>query len=279
MKMKSIFSMSAIIAAALPLLCSCSGKKAVTPEGTLTEKVGDVTVTWIKDNVASHSMPPATIFPDASDSLVAAKGVQDGVPSTVSVFLVETGGETILFDTGLGEGKGQLLDKLAELGKKPEDIGLIYLTHYHGDHIGGLLLSDGSPAFPNAVVFASRAEHEAWMAMEDEVNAMQRQTMEAYGDQLVLFEFGDILPGNVLCIAAAGHTPGHTVFQAGNLLVVGDILHGAALQLEDPTICPVFDMDKEAAIEARIRILTLAREQGLTIAGMHLPEPAIMKEF
>lgn len=276
--MSSIVSKGALAAAALFVLCSCGSKKVTPIEGTLTEKVGDVTVTWIKDNVASHNMPP-TIFSDASDSLVAAKGVQDGVPSTVSTFLVETGGETILFDTGLGEGKGQLLDKLTELGKKPEDIGIIYLTHYHGDHIGGLLRADGSVAFPNAKVYAPRVEHEAWMAMSEEANALQVRTMEAYKDQLVLFEFGDTLPGVVTSIAAVGHTPGHCVFQAGNLLIVGDILHGAALQLEDPTICPSFDMDKEAATEARIRVLSYAREKHLVMAGMHLPEPAILREF
>lgn len=277
--MNSIVSKGALAAAALFVLCSCGSKKLAPVDGTLTEKVGDVTVTWIKDNIASHNMPPAVIFPDASDSLVAAKGVQDGVPSTVSCFLVETEGKTILFDTGLGEGKGQLLDKLAELGKNPDDIGLIYLTHYHGDHIGGLLRADGSVAFPNAKVYAPRVEHEAWMAMNEEANALQVKTMEAYKDQLVFFEFGDTLPGAVTAIAAVGHTPGHTVFQAGNLLVVGDIIHGAALQLEDPNICPTFDMDKEAATEARMRILTYARENGLVMAGMHLPEPAIMKEF
>lgn len=42
-------------------------------------------------------------------------------------------------------------------------------------------------------------------------------------------------------IAAYGHTPGHTVYQTGNILIVGDIMHGTALQLPHPEICAEYD--------------------------------------
>lgn len=60
------------------------------------------------------------------------------------------------------------------------------------------------------------------------------KTMNAYKDRLHLFEFGETLPGNVVTMNAEGHTPGHTVYQAGKLLVIADLIHGAALQLEHP---------------------------------------------
>ena len=69
-------------------------------------------------------------------------------------------------------------------------------------------------------------------------------------------------------------TPGHTVFQANKLLVIADLIHGAALQLEHPEICATYDMDKEKAVKSRKCFLQYAKDNGLTMAGMHLPAPA-----
>ena len=83
-------------------------------------------------------------------------------------------------------------------------------------------------------------------------------------------------PGDpfVAAMEAVGHTPGHTVFQVGRLLVVGDLFHGLALQLAHPEICATYDMDKEKAVETRKRFIRYAQENELTMAGMHLPAPA-----
>lgn len=242
--------------------------------GIQTVKLDSVTVTWIGDNAEEKLMEPG-LFKDASDSLMQALGLQDGVPSTISTFLVETGGIKILFDTGLGTSGCRLLGSLEKLGLAPTDIHYLYLTHFHGDHIGGMMDGD-NVVFPNAQVYASRVEYEAWMAMSSSRNAQQVKTMQAYQDRLHLFEFGDTLPGGVTAIDAVGHTPGHTVFQAGKLLIIADLMHGAALQLLHPEICAAFDMDKEAAVSSRIRILNYAKENGLLMAGMHLPAPAFL---
>lgn len=58
--------------------------------------------------------------------------------------------------------------------------------------------------------------------------------------------------------------------------IVGDIMHGTALQLPHPEICAEYDMDKPAAAESRIKILGYARKNGLTMGGMHFPEPAFL---
>ena len=60
------------------------------------------------------------------------------------------------------------------------------------------------------------------------------------------------------------------------MLVIADLLHGVALQLEHPEYSPVYDMDVEAAKESRIRILQYAKENRLTLFGMHLPAPGII---
>ena len=109
--------------------------------------------------------------------------------------------------------------------------------------------------------------------MPSDRNAQVVKTMNAYKDRLHLFEFGETLPGNVVAMNAKGHTPGHTVYQAGKLLVIADLIHGAALQLEHPEICASYDMDKDAAVKSRKHFLRYAKEHGLTMAGMHLPPP------
>lgn len=191
----------------------------------------------------------------------------------MSTFLVDTNGIRILFDTGMGAPGSRLLPGLQSLGISPADIGYLYLTHFHGDHIGGMMKGD-SVVFPNAEVYASKVEYDAWMTMPAERKAQVVKTMDAYKERLHLFEFGDTLPGNVVAMEAVGHTPGHTVFQSGKLLVIGDLIHGAALQLEHPEYCASYDMDKEAAVKARKYFLQYAKDNQLTMAGMHLPAPA-----
>ena len=238
---------------------------------TLAVQVDDVQAMWIRDN-ADDRLMPRTLFPDASDALMDSLGLAGGVPSTVSTFYVKTDGAGILFDTGLGATDSRLLSGLQTFGIVPADVKYVYLTHMHGDHIGGMLTQEGEAVFPAAEVYVSKPEYDYWMA--DKANRQQVATMEAYKDRLHLFQFGDTLPGGVVAMDAVGHTPGHTVFQAGGLLVVGDLMHGAALQKVHPEVCATFDMDKEAAIGARRRFIRYAEENGLTMAGMHLPVPA-----
>lgn len=240
-------------------------------DGLKTLQLDGVQVTWIQDN-AKERLMERTLFADASDELIDSLKLADGIPSSMSTFLVETDGVRILFDTGMGAPDSRLLSGLASLGVTPADIKYLYLTHFHGDHIGGMMKGD-SIVFPNAEVYASKVEYDAWLKMPSDRNAQVVKTMNAYKDRLHLFEFGETLPGNVVTMNAEGHTPGHTVYQAGKLLVIADLIHGAALQLEHPEICAAYDMDKDAAVKSRKHFLRYAKENGLTMAGMHLPPP------
>ena len=246
-----------IAAAAVLLLAGgCSGK----PE---TE------IVWLCDKAAGQSL---SLFPDASPELVASLGLEDEVPSSMSAFLVRKDGKVLLFDTGLGLPGGGIRRGLDSLGLTPADVDYLFLTHFHGDHIGGMLDAEGTPVYTNAQVYASQSEYDAWMNMPADRNAQAIRTMNAYSDRLHLFLFGDILPCDVEAVYAVGHTPGHTVFRIGDILIWGDIIHGLALQLDHPEICATYDMDEEAAVAARKHLLRIAREQHLLVAGMHLPE-------
>ena len=255
----------------LLLLTACAQKV-----GQKTVVDGEATViTWIEDK-PEPTLQPHNLYPDVPDSLWIALGLQEGVPSSMSCFLLQTEGKNILLDAGLGAPFSQLIPKLTTLDVKPEELQLIYITHFHPDHIGGLL-KDGKVVFQNAEVYVNRVEAEAWQKMEGNQSVQAKTVLDAYKQHLHLFEAGDTLPGDVITIAAYGHTPGHTLFQKDSMLVIGDLIHGAALQLEYPEYCPLYDMDAETARESRLRILNYARENRLTMYGMHLPHPGTLQ--
>ena len=245
-------------------------------EGTKTRTLANgASVTWIQDNNGEKLMP-RTLFSDASDSLYNSINMPDGIPASVSTFLVKIDDQYILFDAGLGAFGGQLMNRLAALGVNPDNIGLVYLTHFHVDHIAGLVVKDDAgndtKAFKNAAVYAGKVEYDAWMN-DIPKNDLQKGIMALYKDSLHLVAFGDSLPPGVLAIDAIGHTPGHTAFQLANLIIVGDLMHGYALQKDHPEINSNYDMDKPKSAESRGRIMQYASDNKLLMAGMHLPPP------
>ena len=77
-------------------------------------------------------------------------GLVDEVPSSMSAFLVHKDGKWLLFDTGLGLPDGGIRRGLDSLGLSPADIDYLFITHFHGDHIGGMLDASGAPVYTGA---------------------------------------------------------------------------------------------------------------------------------
>jgi glyoxylase-like metal-dependent hydrolase (beta-lactamase superfamily II) len=189
--------------------------------------------------------------------------------------LVDTGSDVILFDTGFGEGgrekgNGQLVAGMQALGYEPSQVTLVVLTHMHGDHIGGLM-KDGTCVFPNADIYINEVEFNAWMQMPQERNGSVRALAQAYGERIKLFTTDQPLPCGVEPIEAYGHTPGHTIYKIGDILIAGDIMHGVALQSVYPQFCARFDMDHAQAVESRKTVLEMARQGDVKVYGMHFP--------
>lgn len=216
---------------------------------------------------------PLSIFRGA-DAAAMKKLVPRGtVPSSFNVFLIRKNGKLILVDTGNGGSKGTLLKKLQSAGISPARIDAVLLTHMHGDHIGGLLTPDNKAAFPNAAVYVAVPEKKYW---EKQMGAaLARKVLEVYRKQLKPFQFDASVGSDILARNAAGHTPGHTLFELGNIRFVGDLVHGAALQFPDPGICAVYDMNTKQAVAARRKVLDDAAKNNDVIAGAHLPYPGI----
>ena len=224
----------------------------------------------IQDNLSPRMMG-RTLFPDAPDSLIAELGLEEGIPASVSAFLVKTGGNEILFDAANGAPDSQLMPVLESLQTTDDDVDYIFITHLHGDHIGGLL-KEGEAVFSNAVIYINKVEYEAWMAMEGRQSEGLRNICNAYGDRVKTFTLEDELPCGIEAVEAYGHTPGHTAYRVGDALIAGDVMHGTALQARYPEFSAGFDMDKEMSVKTRRAILKMA-EEGIKVYGMHFPAP------
>ena len=208
-----------------------------------------------------------------NDSLLAALMPTGASRSAINAFMAIDSAHKVLFDAGLGADKGgHLLANMKKAEVDPSEITAVCLTHLHSDHIGGLLL-DGRAAFPNATLYLSQEEFDAWkdggpMAAN---NALWKQVMAAYQGRIVTFCDGEqLFDGMVIAKLAPGHTPGHTVYEMGGIcLIAGDLLHAQDLQLEHPQFCARYDSDPAQATATRTRIFDELRNNGYYLAGAH----------
>jgi glyoxylase-like metal-dependent hydrolase (beta-lactamase superfamily II) len=201
----------------------------------------------------------------------------------------------VLFDTGNGEsadkgpnGPGPLRKSLAAAGVSPEQIDLVVITHFHGDHIGGLLRPDGSPGFPNAKIPVPEAEWAFWMS-EDERDRAKGGHLEAtfanveriltpLKDRISKHPTGAHVAPGVVAVATPGHTPGHTsylVFSgAAKLFIQGDVTNHPALFVRNPGWHLGFDMDPDKAEATRRSVYEMLLAEQMPVQGFHFPFPS-----
>ncbi len=289
--MKILFACAACAAVVLAqgfLYPASAAPAAMEGAAPVTFKVGKATVYSLQD--VERRMSVET-FKDAGMEKLKKLAPEGSVPSSVYVFLIRSGKTLALVDTGYGKAadpKSWLLPKMAAIGVKPQDITHVLLTHLHGDHVGGLAW-EGKAAFPNAEVLVSDVENAYWTNPETlKTNPGRKANIELimanfamYPGKIKTFPLGgDVLPG-ITSVAAVGHTPGHSALllesEGARMLFWGDLVHGAALQFQDPTICAVYDMDKPKAVGARIALMDLAAKRNIPVAGAHLPAPGVFK--
>ena len=208
-----------------------------------------------------------------------------------NAFLVNTGSKLILVDTGagvlFGPTLGKLLASMKAAGYAPEQVDEVYLTHFHSDHLGGLTAAS-KPAFPNAVVRASKMEADHWLSQANMDKAQDKDTfknaMAALDPYIKAGKFktfeGDVevTPG-IRAQGEHGHTPGHTTFvvESGGqkMVVIGDLIHVAAVQFENPAVTIGFDGDQKAAAAARKKLFDMAAKDGALVGGAHLQFPGL----
>lgn len=218
---------------------------------------------------------------------------QSGIQTAVNAFLVNTGTHLVLVDAGtsqcFGPTLGAIKNNLRAAGYLPEQVDTILLTHLHPDHACGIT-DQGKAAFPNATVYASKADGDYWLSKEMALKApkdaqpmfkLAQDAVAPYAEQgkLKLYTPGEQLLPELEVIATPGHTPGHTsyLFSTGGqkLLLWGDIVHSHSLQFAKPEVAVDFDTDSKQAIATRQKVFADAAENKLWVGGAHLPFPGL----
>src|SRR5260221_13649459 len=168
-------TVAATAVAAAPLATGRSGHAAARPAGTTAPgwyryKVGSFEITVVTDGLNRFKLPDDIVTnvkrEEVNAALVAAHREPDVFVTPYNPIVVNTGQKLVVIDTGLGEAgfkaskgvNGQFLTNLAAAGIDPKAIDTVIISHYHGDHVNGLLKADNLLAFPNAEILVPAAE-------------------------------------------------------------------------------------------------------------------------
>lgn len=213
------------------------------------------------------------------DAVLAANSLPtDQIALSLEPMIVRTADRVLLFDTGAGKLFGPTVGRLpatmAAAGIDPASITDIFISHAHGDHIGGLVDEAGALAFPNAAIHISAAE---WGAMQADTNLAG--IVATISPKIAAFEAGaDIVPG-VKAVDIKGHTPGHSGYLVTSgdqsLLYIGDTAHHSVISVQQPDWTIAFDGDAPTAQASRKDVIASAAASGQRIYAPHFPFPGL----
>lgn len=215
------------------------------------------------------------------DALLTANNLPtDQLNLSIQTLLVKTTDKVLMFDTGaaatMGDFGGKLPASLSGAGIDPASVTDIFISHDHGDHVGGLVNAQGALAFPNATVHMSAPQ---WTAMQ--ANAQLAPIVAAVTPKIAAFEPGaDLIPG-VKAVDIQGHTPGHSGYLItsgdASTLFLGDMAHHSVISVQRPDWTIAFDADAPTAQASRKKFLEEWAASGQRIFAPHFPYPGIGK--
>jgi glyoxylase-like metal-dependent hydrolase (beta-lactamase superfamily II) len=281
--------------AAAPL----AGKQA---PGWYRYKVGAIEVTVVTDGANTFKFADDHVKNKTRDEvnagLVASFYQKDLMTTPYNPVVINTGGKLAVIDTGTSEAAyqrskgatGQFLTNLAAAGIDANAIDAVIISHYHGDHINGLLRADNSLAFPNAEILVPAAEHKFFMDDGEMSRAPKgrmeivfknvRQVMNAEVLKRVKTYEPDkeIVPG-VTSVATNGHSWGHNshIVASGSskVFIQGDVTHVPWLFARNPGWHAFYDQDGPQAEATRRRVYDMLVAEKMPVQGFHYPFPAL----
>jgi glyoxylase-like metal-dependent hydrolase (beta-lactamase superfamily II) len=259
-------------------------------------RLGEITVVMIHDGMVFRANPLEGLLVNQPASAVQAALEAAMLPTRnlVNPYIVtflETPRGVVAFDAGTGAGQlpagtGLLPQNLAAAGIRPEDVTLICVSHFHGDHITGLTTADNRPFYPNAEVAVPAAEWAWWSEEANAARSPQFQrgnfanTARRFGPlraRLRMFEDGQEIAPGIRAIATPGHTPGHCAFHVSSgreqLFVTADAAGRPELFLRHPGWHSVFDFDPVMAEQSRRRLFGRIAAERARMAAYHFNFP------
>ncbi|WP_426958058.1 MBL fold metallo-hydrolase [Muricoccus radiodurans] len=285
---------AAAASAALPAVARAQGSEAAPRFHAL--RVGALPVTIVQDGTVLRPDVTRGLVVNAQPEQVAAALSAGGVQGTrydnpYNQTVVGTRSGLVLIDTGNGQGgapgTGQMFAALRAAGLDPSAVTTVLFTHFHPDHVGGLLNADGSAAFPNAAIKVPAREWAYWNDSGEESRATEfrrpnfanaRRRFAPYAAKVEQFGAGAEVASGITAVSTPGHSPGHTSFLVSDgpaqLMVIGDVVTAPPVFMANPEWYPPVDMDPTQAVATRKALLDRVAADRVPIIGYHFPLPA-----
>jgi len=266
-------------------------------------KIGTTEITVLSDGINRLPVTEAFVLNAKVDEVNAALReayMEPGVfIGPYNPIVINTGSKFALVDMGTGETNyinskgvgGQLLANMAAAGIDRNAIDTIIISHYHGDHINGLLKADNSLAFPNAEVLVPAREHKYWTDAGEESRSPTPRIADNFKNvrrvmgnaevakRLRTYEWDkEVIPG-VLAVGTPGHTPGHTshivTSGASKVYVQADVTHAPFLFARHPGWHAFYDHEPVLAEATRRKVYDMLSAEKMMVQGFHYPFPSV----
>jgi len=256
-------------------------------------QLGDFEVTTVLDGAIQLDGPHPIFGENQPAEEVAAFAEQNFLPGdrmeiSFTPVMVNSGDNLVLFDGGnpasRRPGAGNLVAAIEAAGYTADQVDTLVITHFHPDHIGGLM-TDGVPTFANAAYVTGQVEYDFWSHDDrlsgptEGVASLVRSNVVPLAEKMrFVGDEGEVVAG-INAVAAFGHTPGHMAYhiESGGqrLLLWADASNHFVLSVERPDWHVRFDMDKAAAAATRKRLFDMANAERIPVTGYHMPFPAV----
>jgi glyoxylase-like metal-dependent hydrolase (beta-lactamase superfamily II) len=257
-------------------------------------KVGSVEVTALYDGIWEKPHDVAFIknasVEETKGALAKAGLATDYVPIPLTVVVLRIGERLIMVDSGSGgqwqPTAGRLTASMRAAGIDPAKISTILISHFHPDHIFGLMQKGtNDPMFPNAELIVTAAEFRWWtepgrVEKLPEARKVLGQRINAAFPVWKNFRLVDgeseVAPG-VRLVNAPGHTPGHAAFHVSSggqqLMISNDTAYVPALLAPHPDWQGAYDQDGPLAVATRRGLIDRVIADGMVVCGAHFPFP------
>ena len=264
-------------------------------------KVGDIEITVVTDGANTFKFADNHVLNKTRDelnkALEAAHYPKDLMTTPYNPLVINTSGKLVVIDTGTGEGTyerskgatGQFQNNLKAAGIDRNAIDVVIISHFHGDHINGLITADKKPACPNAEIMVPAAEWKFFMddgemsrANGDRMKTVfagVRNVFDAIGRKVTQYESGKQVAPGITAVATPGHTPGHNshIIASGKdkVYVQADVTHVPWVNARHPDWHVFYDQDPATAEATRRKVYDMLVAEKMRVQGFHYPFPSL----